>query len=351
MATRSVTKKERRKQKSQWKRIVLAVAAILIVSAAIFVAPLLKGSGFGRKVVIVPENPTLEQISDTLTKYYDKGYASKVTRVAKLMGGAFRLRAGAFEIPKNASAFEAARKIGRGSRYIVTVSLNNIRTPEELAKKVSAQLRIDEDELLREMRNERTLKDYGLNRNNFMALFIADSYEMYWETDAKEFMKKTGENYKRFWNEERREKASKLGLTPAEVATIASIADEESNKADEKGRICRLYYNRLKKRMRLQADPTVKYAAGDFNIKRITGKHLGIDSPYNTYRNGGLPPGPIRISDKRSIDAFLDSEETSDIYMCAKEDFSGYHNFTSSYNEHLTNARRYQEKLNASGIN
>lgn len=321
-----------------------------MVCAAVFFIPCFSSTSYNRQIIIIPENASLRQLGDSLSKYYDKTYSDRVLSIARLMGPMFKLRKGAYELKSGQSPFQAAKKIGRGSRYIVTISLNNIRTPQQLAKKVSDKLSFTEDKLMSALKNDSIVRTYGLSPDNIMALFLADNYEVYWECSPQEFIKKTGANYQRFWNGQRRRKASQLGLTPLQVQIIASIADEESNKADEKARICRLYYNRLKKNMRLQADPTVKYAIGDFSIKRITRDHLAEKSPYNTYRNNGLPPGPIRISDKTTIDAFLNSSPTEDIYMCAKEDFSGYHNFTSSYQEHLANAARYQEKLNSIGI-
>ena len=154
----------------------------------------------------------------------------------------------------------------------------------------------------------------------------------------------------RFWDKSRRSKAARLGLTPAEVATIASIVEEETAKTDEKPKVARLYLNRLQKGIKLQADPTVKFASGDFSLRRITGKHLAIESPYNTYKISGLPPGPIRVPASSTLDAVLNAPNHNYIYMCAKEDFSGYHNFASDYATHQANARRYQAELNRRGI-
>lgn len=343
-------KKPKSKRHSQTLIIVSICLTVILIASGVFIVPCISPGPFKKTIVMIPESPTIEQLADTLTKHFDKSFSDKTVRIARLMGNAFKLRHGAFEIAAGASPLQAARKIGRGARYIVTVSINNIRTPQQLADKVSDQLYFNAEDLLKAMRNEKLLSEFGLDRNNVMSLFISDNYEFYWETNPEEFIQKMGENYLKFWNDERKKKASQLGLSPVDVEIIASIADEESNKADEKGRICRLYYNRLKKRMRLQADPTVKYALGDFAIKRVTKDHLKTSSPYNTYKNEGLPPGPIRITDKQTVDAFLTSAPTTDIYMCAKEDFSGYHVFTSSYNEHIANARRYQEKLNSAGI-
>lgn len=335
--------------KNKRKRVVviaLSVAAAVLLLLGSAVAPLFMRSTYPETIIMVNENGNLSEMGETLSQHYDNSQSGKVILAAKLMGPLFKLRPGAYLIPAGSSPFQTARLLGRGGRHIVTVSLNNIRTPEQLAERVASQMNFSKEEFLAALNNDELARTYGLTRDNIMALFIADNYDFYWETSPENFIRKIGENYTRFWNEERRGKAARLGLSPAEISIIASIADEESNKGDEKGKICRLYYNRVKKGMKLQADPTVKYALGDFDIKRITGEMLKTASPYNTYHVAGLPPGPIRITDKRTVDAFLNSEATTDLYMCAREDFSGYHNFSASYDEHLANAKRYQDKLN-----
>lgn len=328
------------------KRWIYGISISIVVALGCFVAPLLASRSQQRAIIIVPENATMQQLGDTLEKHLGISFSRQTLTAARAMGGAFHLRSGAYEVRKGVSALGAARAIGRGRQYIVNLSLNNIRTLDDLAERCAGKLSFSASELLDYLGRPEVARKYGLTPESAMALFIADNYEMYWKTTPEEFIDKIGARYEKFWDASRKKKASDLGLTPLEVSIIASIADEESNKGDEKGRICRLYMNRLKKNMRLQADPTVKFAVGDFGIKRVTKAHLGIESPYNTYRVNGLPPGPIRIIDPKTVDAFLNSSPTDDIYMCAKSDMSGYHDFTSDYSEHQSNARRYQEKLN-----
>lgn len=326
--------------------LILSGALLIAIGAAATFLPVFLEKSPERAIIIVPEKASMSQLSDSLEKHTDSKFAKATLRASKMMMGAFHLRPGAYEITQGQSAFAAARVLGRGRQYIVELSLNNIRTLDELAEKTSRHLRFSKSELLEALADPATTKPYGLTPEDAMALFIADNYELYWNVNANDFIRKIGDRYERFWTGERRSQARALGLTPAQAATIASIADEESNKSDEKGRICRLYLNRLNKGMRLQADPTVKFAVGDFGIKRVNKNHLAVESPYNTYRNAGLPPGPIRISNPNTIDALLNSEPTTDIYMCARADFSGFHDFTADYGEHQANARRYQEKLN-----
>ena len=190
------------------------------------------------------------------------------------------------------------------------------------------------------------LPDSGFDRPNFPAAFIPDSYEFYWSSTPANVVTRLLDYRNKFWTDERRSKAKSLGLTPTEVATVASIVEEETAKTDEKPKVARLYLNRIAKGIKLQADPTVKFASGDFSLRRITGKHLAIESPYNTYRIKGLPPGPIRVAAGATIDAVLNAPDHDYIYMCAKEDFSGYHNFAKDYATHQANARRYQAELN-----
>jgi UPF0755 protein len=180
-----------------------------------------------------------------------------------------------------------------------------------------------------------------------MAMFIPNTYEFYWTTSAEEFGDRMKKEYEAFWNEERQGKARNLNMTPTEVATLAAIVQEESNKKSEKPRIAGVYINRLRKGMPLQADPTVKFAAGDVTLRRILNRHLEIDSPYNTYKNAGLPPGPITFPEIQSLEAVLNFEEHNLYYFCAKEDFSGYHNFARTHAEHERNAARYHSALDS----
>ncbi|MDE7125694.1 MAG: endolytic transglycosylase MltG, partial [Muribaculaceae bacterium] len=172
----------------------------------------------------------------------------------------------------------------------------------------------------------------------------------YWTASPAAIVENLVDVRDRFWNDSRSAKARAIGLTPAQVATVASIVEEETAKADERPLVARLYLNRLEKGMPLQADPTVKFSLGEFGLRRITGAHLKVESPYNTYKYKGLPPGPIRIADRSAIDDVLDAPRHNYIYMCAKEDFSGYHNFATDYASHANNARRYRQALDRRGI-
>jgi UPF0755 protein len=212
------------------------------------------------------------------------------------------------------------------------------------------KLLLDSAEVIQRLTDKTYLAQYGLTPETAVCLFIPNTYEVYWTMNAEQFVARMKKEHTRFWNEERRAKARAQGLTPEEVVTLASIVDEETNKNDEKPMVAGLYLNRLKRGMLLQADPTVKYAHGKFDLRRILLVHLTIDSPYNTYKYAGLPPGPIRIPSMAAIESVLNPAKHNYLYMCAKEDFSGYHNFASTLSQHNANARRYQQALNQRGI-
>ena len=190
------------------------------------------------------------------------------------------------------------------------------------------------------------LLETGLNANNVSCLFIPNTYEFYWNTSAKEFVDRMQKEYNKFWNKERLKKSAAIGLTKFEVSALASIVEIESYKKDERPIIAQLYLNRLKKRMKLQSDPTIIFAIGDFTIRRVLTKDLKIKSPFNTYLHKGLPPGPICIPSVNAIDAVLNATKNNYLFMCAKEDFSGYHNFAKTSREHSKNARKYRRALN-----
>jgi UPF0755 protein len=233
-----------------------------------------------------------------------------------------------------------------GLQEPVRVVFNNIRTPEQFAGIIGEQIEPDSVDILNVFTDDEMLANNRLNRETVLGVFIPNTYEMYWNTSAELFLERMVREYRVFWNENRLSKARKIGLEPMEVMTLASIVDEESYFESEEARIAGLYVNRLKKGIRLQADPTVKYAAGDMNMTRVLRKHTQIESPYNTYRHSGLPPGPIVIPSISAIDAVLDYERHKYLYMCAREDFSGYHNFANTLSQHNKNARSYQNALN-----
>jgi len=237
-------------------------------------------------------------------------------------------------------------RAGRGEKE-VRVIFNSSRTLEDLAGSVAQFIEADSVSILARLKNDQVATDLGFTPTSFKSMFLPDTYLMQWDTDADEFISRMAVEYKTFWTGKRKALARDLGLSQSEVTTLASIVQaEQQSFPDERRRIAGLYLNRLNKGMRLQSDPTVVFAIGDFNKQRVLRADLAVDSPYNTYKYAGLPPGPINIPSKQSIDAVLNAEKHKYIYMCAKADFSGYHAFATNLSAHNANARAFQRALN-----
>lgn len=257
---------------------------------------------------------------------------------------------GRYQLSSNMNNDEIVDLLRSGQQKPVKVVFNNIRTLEKLAGIIGKQIEPDSSDLIRAMKDTAIMDSLGFTYQSYHSMFIPNTYEFWWNTSPKGFLSRMHNEYNRFWNEERLAKAEKLNLTKVDVTTLASIVDEETYKDDEMPLIAGVYINRLRKRMHLQADPTIKFAIGDFTVKRILTKHLQVESPYNTYKNYGLPPGPIAIPSIAAIDAVLNYTEHDYLYFCAKPDFSGYHNFAKSLRQHNINANQYRKALNKERI-
>ena len=242
------------------------------------------------------------------------------------------------------------RRLSMGYQTPVRLTIGSVRTLDRMARNVARQLMIDSTEVAVLFNDTAYIHSIGYSKETLPALFIPNTYEVYWDMSAEDFMKRMQKEHKAYWNEERMQKAQAIGLTPVEVATLASIVEEETANQAEKPMVAGLYINRLKKGMLLQADPTVKFSMQDFGLKRILYKHLEVDSPYNTYKHAGLPPGPIRVPSYQGLESVLNYTKHNYLYMCAKEDFSGTHNFAVNSAQHAANARKYQQALNKRGI-
>lgn len=260
------------------------------------------------------------------------------------------LRTGRYAIAPDASVLDIIRNIRNHHQSPIMLVIPSVRTVEDLAGRISHKLMIDSTDIASTLKNEDVCKSLGYTTATVSAMFIPNTYEVWWDMSVDEFLSRMKRENNTFWNAERTKKADEMGMTKEEIVTLASIVDEETANNGEKPRIAGLYLNRLKTDMPLQSDPTVKYALGNFALRRILNVHLNVESPYNTYRVNGLPPGPIRIPSIAGIDAVLNHEHHNYLYMCAKEDFSGTHNFASTYSQHLSNARKYAAALNARGI-
>lgn len=265
--------------------------------------------------------------------------------LARLMDYDKAVKPGRYLLRANMNNISAIRFLRSGEQVPVRITFNNVRLITELPKKITQHTGIQPEAFEAALTNFLMHNSYGFNEHNILCMFLPNTYEVYYTITPEQLIQRMHEEYKRFWNEERLQKAQAAGLTPIEVSILASIVQAESIKRDESPIIAGLYLNRLRQGIPLQADPTLVYAVGDFTLKRVLNVHKEVDSPYNTYKYKGLPPGPINMPEISSIDAVLNYKPSNYLYMCAKEDFSGYHNFTASYSEHLKNASRYQQAL------
>lgn len=262
------------------------------------------------------------------------------------VGGLDPIHPGAYRFSQSDNCLTIYRRLKSGAQTPVNLTLPSVRTVGKLLKTVSHQLMTDSSNLARLLMDSTYCAQIGYSTETLPCLFIPNTYEVYWTMTPEAFVKRMQKEHDRFWNEERKAKAQSIGLTPEEVATLASIVEEETANNAEKPMVAGLYINRLHADMPLQADPTVKFALQDFGLRRILHTHLETDSPYNTYKHTGLPPGPIRIPSIQGIESVLNYTRHNYLYMCAKEDFSGTHNFAATFSQHLANARKYQQELN-----
>ena len=337
------------KEISRRKVVVLAVVAAAAVLVAL-AAPYTMVGAPGDGVVKLRKGSSVEAVRDSIAAQVDVAFADRVVTLLNLIGCDVSERQGAYVVNKGDSPLRLVRMLRNGSSSGIKFTFNNIRTADEWTTLVGEKFMMTKDEMSKALSDPKLCAKYGMTPETMVGMLLPDSYEFYWDITPEQMLDHMKEYYDKFWTEGRQSKAKNLGLTPMEIEIIASIVEEETAKADERGKVARLYLNRYQSGMPLQADPTVKFALGDFAIKRITVPMTRVQSPYNTYQVKGLPPGPIRLPEKSTIDAVLDAPTHNYMYMCAKEDFSGYHNFSTDYNEHLANARRYQDALNARGI-
>ncbi|MDE6716871.1 MAG: endolytic transglycosylase MltG [Muribaculaceae bacterium] len=329
---------------------ILSGLAIALALLLVWGFPYVMSHTTQEAIIRIPKNGDSRTLNDSLSKYFGEKFAGRVMTISRFPDGDVSRRYGSYLIPKGSNPVSVMRRLTHGGQTPVTVTVNGFRSLDNLIDRISAKLDFDADSLRTLLRDPEVTAPFGLTPAQALALFVDDSYEFYWTSSPSEVIKKIGDNYRNLWNNERTRRAASLGMTPADIMTVASITDEETNVSAEKGTIGRLYINRLKKGMKLQSDPTVRFALNDFTIRRVKGEHLKFDSPYNTYRYAGLPPGPIRTTGKKTVDLILQSEPNDYIFMCAKEDFSGTHNFATDYEQHRENARKYQKALDERGI-
>jgi UPF0755 protein len=334
----------KKKKGLKYSLIGLFVTGSLVLLGAYLVmfAPNVKKDGF----LYIPTGSDYQRVQDSLEKHdFLKNFTNFDVWQRTKSYYAY-VKPGRYELRKGMTNRQLVDILRSGRQTPIKFTFNNTRTLEQVAEKASAAIEADFESLMQAFSDTDFLEKNNLSSHEIKAIFIPNTYELWWNTSALQFVERMRNEYNKFWTEEKRRKAQTRNLTPIQVSIIASIVEEETNKNDEKPLIASVYLNRLKKGMLLQADPTVKYAIGDFGLKRILHVHLAYDSPYNTYKYGGLPPGPICCPSVYSLDAVLNAPPTDYLFFCAKADFSGYHAFAKTYSEHLQNARKYWDAQN-----
>ena len=297
------------------------------------------------KFIIIEENTDFNEL---IKKLEDDTLINDILSfsfLSKLMEYQENIKIGAYKVKMNMSNYEMITMLRSGNQTPIKLTFTYARKIEDLAEKITTKLKMSKDDLLNYL-NENINNYSGFKKTDIISIFLPDTYEVYWNISPEKLTNKMYSEYKKFWNEERLSKLDKINLNQKEAIVLASIVASESRMLDEADRIAGLYINRLNRNMRLQADPTLIFAANDFTIRRVLNKHKKIKSPYNTYIHRGLPPGPIRLASKKYIDAVLNYEKHNYIYMCAKEDFSGYHAFATNLSDHNRNAKKFQLALN-----
>lgn len=348
MKNEVIAEKNVHKSKHRVLKSVLIALAVVLIAGGITCAVLLNrayAAYLGPEVtVIIPGNADDEAVEKILCTSLGDEYAGNVILMMKLRRATFAHAHGAFTIKPGDKAWSVMNRLRTGTQTPVNVTFNNQRTVHSLAGQLAKHLEADSADI--EAAMARVLENKGYTPETFIVAFAPDTYQFYYNIAPDSLIASLASASERLWSADRALKANKLGLSRQEVYTLASIVEAETNNLDERPVVARLYLNRLNKGMKLQADPTAVFASGKFDTKRVTSQHTSVDNLYNTYMYHGLPPGPIRMVEIKSVDAVLNAPDNNYLYMCAKEDFSGRHNFAADYQTHQANARRYQQALN-----
>ena len=336
-------------------KIILIIAIIIIAVAGFYglniyktyLAPNVNGN---EKYIYIKTSGTYDDLLNSLeSKNIVKNIGSFKTAAGK-MNLAKNLKPGRYAIKEGMNNRTLINKLKSGNQDAVKLKFQNIRKKENFAAYLAKNMEADSLAFIKVLDSAALVEKYGFTTENVYTMFIPNTYELYWNISPVEFFEKMQKQYVQFWNDERKRKAAALNLTPIQVTILASIVDSEALYDKEMPTIAGLYLNRLNRGILLQADPTVIYANDDFTVKRVTNALLSVNSKYNTYKYAGLPPGPITMPSINAIDAVLNREVNNYIYMCAKEDFSGYHNFAETVVQHEINAKKYREALNKRNI-
>ena len=329
--------------------VLLVIAVALAGSYFLFFSPATSFNEKSRFFYIPSDEAAKSFVLKTLSDSAITNRTTSFEFIADKAGYWTSIKPGRYQIEKGMSVFQMVRLLKSGKQAPVRVVINKLRTKEDIARRSGLLLEPDSLSFIQFLQSPDSLRQFGLDTNTAVTMIIPNTYSFFWNTSASRYFRRMHQESIIFWNEERLKKAEALRLTKEQVYILASIVEEETNKNDEKPVIASVYINRLRKPMRLGADPTVKFALKDFGLKRILFRHINESaaSPYNTYRNYGLPPGPICTPSVKTIDAVLNAAQTDYIFFCAKSDFSGYHAFASNEKDHYANARAYQKALDS----
>ena len=300
--------------------------------------------------IYIDEDDTQDSVIAKIQPFANLIGMTTLNTLIRHSGYSENIRTGRYAIEPGDGPITIFRKLKSGRQTSLNLTIPESRTMDRLAAILSNKLMLDSATIAEALTSQEVCEKLGYDTCTIAAMFVPNTYDVYWNMSIDELLQRMQKEHDRFWKGDREAKAAEMQMTPIEVCTLASIIDEETSNNAEKPMIAGMYLNRLKEGMPLQADPTIKFALKQFELKRIYNKLLNTESPYNTYRNEGLPPGPIKIASIKGIDAVLNYTSHDYLYMCAKEDFSGTHNFARTYQEHLKNADKYTKALNERGI-
>lgn len=300
--------------------------------------------------IFIDKDDNVDSVMHKLEPVATRSSMTGFSTMARFLDYGSSIKPGMYKLKASAGAFSFVRKLRNGQQDFLMLTIPTARTMGELARKLDGKIQADSADYMAVFTDSAKIASYGFNKETLPAMFIPETYDFFWTDNADKVLGRMAKEYEKFWTEERKQKAKAIGLTPIEVSVMASIVDSETNINEDKPIVAGVYLNRIKKGMKLQADPTVKFAVGDFTLRRILFRHLEIDSPYNTYKYEGLPPGPICIPTKEGLDAVLNAQKHDYIFFCASPKFDGTHIFAKTNEEHMKNARAYQDALNKRNI-
>ena len=329
--------------------IPLIIFSTVLTTCSVYIYQMLYSPNFlinsKEKFIIINEKTEFNELIKSLERDTIINDILSFSVLSKIMEYQENIKEGAYKVNTNMSNYDMITMLRSGNQTPINITFSYARKMDDLAEKITKKLKMSDDDLMNYLYDN--IEDYNdFNKLDIISIFLPDTYEVYWNISPKNLTEKIYSEYKKFWNKERLIKLDKINLEQKEAIVLASIVASESRMLDEADRIAGVYMNRLNRNMRLQADPTLVFAANDYTIRRVLNKHKRIKSPYNTYIHKGLPPGPIRLASKNYIDAVLNYEKHDYIFMCAKEDFSGYHAFATNLTDHNRNAKKFQMALN-----